>query len=70
MDERLIQAFYYAIGGLILGIAIAIKWSYFIDMHTNSALIIFITTISSAILGFLFPNSIKGLFMVLWNLFK
>jgi hypothetical protein len=70
MDDRVIQAFYYAIGGLVLGIAIAIKWSYFIDTHTNSALIIFITTISSAILGFLFPNSIKGLFIILWNFFR
>ncbi|WP_216933872.1 MULTISPECIES: hypothetical protein [unclassified Acinetobacter] len=70
MDDRVIQAFYYALGGVILGIAIAINWSYFIDTHTSSILIISITTLSSAISGFLFPNCIKGLFMVLWNFFK
>ncbi|NNH36290.1 hypothetical protein E0H83_09665 [Acinetobacter terrestris] len=70
MDDRVIQAFYGAIGGLILGIAIAINWSYAIDMHTRSILIILTTTLSSAILGFLFPNSIKGLFIILWNFFR
>ncbi len=70
MDDRVIQAFYGAIGGLILGIAIAINWSYFIDTHTSSALIIFIITISSAILGFIFPQSIPRIFKIFLNFFK
>lgn len=70
MDDRVIQAFYGAIGGLILGIAIAINWSYVIDMHTRSILIILTTTLSSAILGFTFPKSIPRIFKIFWNFFK
>ncbi|SDY32170.1 hypothetical protein [Acinetobacter kyonggiensis] len=70
MDERLIQTFYYTLGGFLLGIVIAIQWSYAIDTHTNSILIIMITMLCSAILGFLFPKSIAHIFKVFWNFFK
>ena len=70
MDDRIIHAFYYALGGFLLGIVIAIQWSYTIDTHMNSTLIIMVTTLSSAILGFLFPKSIAHIFKVFWNFFK
>lgn len=70
MDDRFIHAFYYALGGLILGVAIAINWSYFIDTHTSSVVIISTTTLSFAILGFHFPNCIARIFSIFWNLFR
>lgn len=70
MGDRVIQAFYYLIGGLVLGIAIAINWSYFINTHTSSTLIILIATFSSATLGFIFPKSIHRIFNLCWNLFR
>lgn len=70
MTDRSIQALFYALGGLLLGIVIAIKWSYFMDTHTSSVMIIFISSISSALLGFLFPNSIPQIFRAFWTLFK
>ncbi|TCB82469.1 hypothetical protein E0H94_01220 [Acinetobacter sp. ANC 4173] len=70
MDNRIIQAFYYAIGGVFLGIMLAFMWSMHINSSTSSVVIILITTIISAIGGFLFPNSIQHGFKLLWNLFR
>lgn len=70
MDERLIQAFYYAAGGIFLGILIAIAWSYLIDSHTSPVRIIFITAFICGLLGFLFPKQIPHWFRALWNFFS
>jgi len=70
MDERLIQTFYYAIGGIFLGIMIAIAWSFHIDTYTSSVQIILITACVSALCGFLFPNLVPHWFKILWNFFS
>lgn len=70
MNDRLIQALFNALGGLVLGIALAIQWSYFMDMHTSSARIIFITVILAALLGFCFPKTNASIFRAFWHLFK
>ncbi|PWB15308.1 hypothetical protein DCO44_06865 [Acinetobacter sp. AM] len=70
MDNRIIQAFYYAIGGIFLGIMLAFTWSMYINSSTSSVMIILMTTIISAIAGFLFPNSIQHGFRLFWNLFR
>lgn len=70
MDDRLIQTFYYALGGIILGVSIAITWSFYINSQTSSILIIFITTCISALCGFLFPHLVAYWFKVFWNFFK
>lgn len=70
MDTRLIQSFYYAVGGFFLGIMIALTWSFYIDPHTSALKIIFITTFISALCGFLFPNSVPYWFKAFWNFFS
>ena len=70
MDERLIQAFYYAAGGIFLGILIAIAWSYAVDSHASPVQIIFITALICGLLGFLFPKQIPHWFRALWNFFS
>ena len=70
MDNRIIQAFYYAIGGIFLGILVAISWSLYINSHTSSVMIILTTTVLTSIAGFLFPNTIQHWFKLFWNLFR
>ena len=70
MDNRLIQAFYYSIGGLGLGIALAITWSFYIDSQTSSVHINLITMFLSGLCGFLFPHSVAHIFKFFWNLFR
>jgi len=70
MDDRIIQAFYYAIGGIFLGIMLAITWSMHINSNTSSVMIILVTTAICSILGFLFPHSIQHWFKLFWNLFR
>lgn len=70
MNERCIDAFYYAIGGIFFGIMLAIAWSFYISTQTNSVLIILVTTCISALLGFLFPQSIPHIFKACWNFLK
>lgn len=70
ITDRAIHALFYALGGVLLGILIAIQWSYFIDTHTSSVLIILITSISSALFGFFFPHSIAQIYRAFWTLFK
>lgn len=70
MDARLIQSFYYTVGGFFLGIMIALTWSFYINTHTSSLEIILITTSISALCGFLFPNSVPHWFKAFWNFFS
>ena len=69
MDERLIQTFYYAIGGIFLGVMIALAWSFYIDTNTSSIQIVLITAFISALCGFLFPNFVSHWFNAFWNFF-
>ncbi|TCB69012.1 hypothetical protein E0H87_03535 [Acinetobacter sp. ANC 4178] len=70
MDNRLIQAFYYAIGGFFLGVLVTIIWSLYINSNINTVMIILMTTIISTLGGFLFPRSIQYWFRLFWNLFR
>ncbi|OTG97223.1 hypothetical protein B9T30_14520 [Acinetobacter sp. ANC 4973] len=69
MDERLIQTFYYAIGGIFLGVMIALAWSFYIDTNTSSIQIVLITAFISAFYGFLFPHFVPHWFKAFWNFF-
>ena len=40
MNDRLIQTFYYALGGVFLGAMIAIFWSFYVSTQTNTTQII------------------------------
>lgn len=70
MDERLIQTFYYAMGGIFLGTMIAIAWSFHISTEISSTQIILITAGISALCGFLFPSLVSYWFRACWNFFK
>ncbi|ENU31276.1 hypothetical protein F991_00855 [Acinetobacter sp. CIP-A165] len=63
-------AFIYAIGGIFLGILIAITWALYVNPTSSSVIIILNTTLLCAILGFLIPNQIERLFIWLWKLFS
>ncbi|TCB37628.1 hypothetical protein E0H82_01995 [Acinetobacter sp. ANC 4910] len=64
------QAFYSAIGAVLLGIMLTFTWSMYINSSTNSVMIILMTTIISAIADFLFPNFIQHGFKLFWNFFR
>ena len=70
INDRLIQTFYYALGGMFLGIMIAIFWSFYVSTYTNTVQIILITTLLSALCGFLFPNLAPYGFRAFWNFFR
>lgn len=40
MNDRLIQTFYSAFGGVFLGVKIAIFWSFYVSTQTNTTQII------------------------------
>lgn len=40
MNDRLIQTFYSAFGGVFLGVMIAIFWSFYVSTQTNTTQII------------------------------
>ena len=40
INDRLIQTFYYALGGMFLGVMIAIFWSFYVSTQTNTTQII------------------------------
>lgn len=68
-QERLITAIYYAIGGVVLGLGLAIFTSFHISTPVSSVTIIIITVISCFILGYLFPNFVRNLFKWVWEIF-
>lgn len=70
MDDRLIQAFYYALGGIALGITLALAWSFHINSQTNAIHIILITTLISGFCGFLFPDLVPYWFKTVWNFLR
>ena len=70
INDRLIQTFYYALGGVFLGIMIAIFWSFYVSTYTNTVQIILITALLSALCGFLFSNLPPSWFRVFWNFFR
>ncbi|CAB1215720.1 hypothetical protein SFB21_1805 [Acinetobacter bouvetii] len=70
MENRLIHAFVYAISGFCLGFVLMTFWDVSSHTQINPFRIVLYCTLFFAVWGFVFPNSVKGIFMALWNLFK
>ena len=68
--DRFISALYCGLGGIFLGITVAIFCSYQVSTSTSSVKIIFITTLLCALFGFLAPHLAKNSFRILWNFFS
>ncbi|ENV52102.1 hypothetical protein ACG9X6_18500 [Acinetobacter guillouiae] len=67
--ERLITALYYSIGGIILGLGLAIFTSFYLSTSFSSVKIVIITVISCFIIGYLFPNIVGNIFRWIWKIF-
>ncbi|WP_257221921.1 hypothetical protein [Acinetobacter sp. YH16051] len=70
MENRIIHAFVYALSGAVLGLILIPVWGLFINTQTSPVSIVLASSLFFAIWGFLFPNSVKNVFMYLWNFFK
>ncbi len=70
-SERLITAFYYSIGGIILGLGLglAIFSSLYLSSTVSSPKIIIFTVISCFVIGYLFPNMVSTIFKWVWRIF-
>ena len=67
--ERLITALYYSIGGIILGLGLAIFTSFYLSTSFSSVKRVIITVISCFIIGYLFPNIVGNIFRWIWKIF-
>lgn len=70
MKNRCIHAFVYALSGAILGLILIPVWGLFINTQTSLVSIVLASSLFFAIWGFLFPNSVKNVFMYLWNFLR
>ena len=70
LTDRFISALYCGLGGIFLGITVAIFCSYQVSTSTSSVKIIIITTLLCALFGFLAPHLAKNSFRILWNFFS
>ncbi len=68
-SERLITAFYYSVGGIILGLGLAIFSSLYLSSTISSLKIVSFTVISCFVIGYLFPNLISNIFKWVWKIF-
>mgnify|MGYP000157608008 CR=1 FL=1 len=68
-SERIIIGIYYAIGGIILGLGIAIYSSLYHSLTTSSFKIVIFTVITCFVIGYLFPNIVNNIFRWIWKLF-
>lgn len=68
-SERFITALYYSIGGIILGLGLAILSSLYLNFMISSAKIVFFTVIACFVIGYLFPHSVGNIFKSVWNFF-
>ena len=68
-SERFITALYYSVGGIILGLGLAIYSSLYLSLTVSSAKIVIFTVISCFVIGYLFPNNIGNIFRWIWNFF-
>ena len=68
-SERLITAFYYSVGGVILGLGLAIFSSLYLGSTVSSPKIIIFTVISCFVIGYLFPNMVGSIFKWVWRIF-
>jgi|GEM_PF-1418405 len=70
-SERLITAFYYSVGGIILGLGLglAIFSSLYLSSTISSLKIVSFTVINCFVIGYLFPNLISNIFKWVWKIF-
>ena len=68
-SERIIIGIYYAIGGIILGLGIAIYSSLYHSLTTSSFKIVIFTVITCFVIGYLFPNMVGSIFKWVWRIF-
>ena len=68
-SERLITAFYYSMGGIILGLGLAIFSSLYLGSTVSSSKIIIFTVLSCFVVGYLFPNMVGNIFKWFWKIF-
>ena len=69
ISDRFIVAFYHALGGIVLGVSIAIYCSLYLSLSFSSAKIVFITVAISFAIGYLFPRAASKLFKWIWYFF-
>ncbi|WP_180168182.1 hypothetical protein [Acinetobacter sp. YH01003] len=70
MENRITHAFVYALSGAVLGLILIPVWGLFINTQTSPVSIVLASSLFFAIWGFLFPNSVKNVFMYLWNFLR
>ena len=70
MENRIIHAFVYALSGAVLGLILIPVWGLFINTQTSPVSIVLASSLFFTIWGFLFPNSVKNVFMYLWNFLR
>lgn len=68
-SERFITALYYSVGGIILGLGLAIFSSLYLSLTISSVKIVIFTVISCFVIGYLFPNSVGNIFRWVWKIF-
>ncbi len=70
MENRIIHAFVYALSGAVLGLILIPVWDS-LSIHKPVLSVSYWHHHSFfAIWGFLFPNSVKNVFMYLWNFLR
>ena len=68
-SERLITAFYYSVGGIILGLGLAMSFSLYLSSTISSPKIVIFTVICCFVIGYLFPNAVGNIFKWFWKIF-
>lgn len=68
-SERFIVALYYSIGGIILGLGLAIFSSFYLSLTINSSKIVIFTVITCFVIGYLFPKAAANIFRWVWKIF-
>lgn len=67
--ERLITALFYSIGGIILGLGLAIFSSLYLSLSISSAHIVMFTVACCFAIGYVFPNAVGNIFRWMWKIF-
>ena len=70
MENRIIHAFVYALSGAVLGLILIPVWGLFINTLTRPVSIVLAASLLFGICGFIFPKSVKNVFMYLWHWFR
>ncbi len=70
MENRIIHAFVYALSGAVFGLILIPVWGLFINTQTSPVSIVLASSLFFALWGFFFPNSVKNVFMYLWNFLR